>query len=116
MQVLSDNDRLLNELYTELINKDFKVTKEAIDDVSSDKRYMGDISTFLELYNNLTTDIINTGIIISAIVAFVKRSFSNFKVWIVTDTLEMSADEYLAMSDNARKAVEENFKVVIKQK
>jgi len=116
MQVLSDNDRLLNELYTELINKDFKVTKKDIDDTNSYKRYMGDISTFLELYNNLSTDVINTGIIISAIVAFVKRKFPDFKAWILTDTLEMSADEYLAMSDNARNAVEKNFKVVIKRR
>ena len=107
MQILSDNDRLLNELKIELSNKGFEVIKEDIDDVSSDKRYMGACS-FLAIFGGVAS--------LVTIVDYLERKFPDFKAWILTDTLEMSADEYLEMSDNARKAVEENFKVVIKRR
>ena len=136
MKIIAENDRLINELKIELSNsKDYIVKRvEIAEDENSDKRDMGDISTYLELYNNATTALINTTIIISAIVAFVKKYFPEFEVYIRTKKndeeeflevdkdeiekmpeipYEITAIEYLEMSDNAKKAIEKAFKEVI---
>lgn len=116
MKILSDNEKLLNELKINLTDSNLDVTKKEMENVDLDRRHMGDMATYLEIYNNATSAIVNTGVILTPIVLFLKRKYPEFKAYIFTDTLEITAEEYLEMSDEARTAVEENFKVIIKKK
>jgi hypothetical protein len=109
MKVLADNEKLLNELYIKLSENyiDVKKQENKTEDSESDKKYMGACS-FLVVVGGVASGI--------TIIDFLERRFPGYMAIFSTDSLSMTSEEYLAMSEDARKAVEKNFKVVIKKR
>jgi hypothetical protein len=109
MKILADNEKLLNELYINLSEKYSDVEKqENTTEVNEpDKKYMG-ACRFLVVVGGIAS--------VMTIIDFLERRFPEYMAIFSTDSLTMTSDEYLEMSEDARKAVEKNFKVIIKKR
>ncbi len=114
MNIVSDDTRLINELHIFLNNKDIEVEKiEQKSRELTDKRPMdGLLKTFLEIVVNTTTIAVNLTILND----YLKQNYPHLIMIFESDTLNMSMDEYMSMSDDGRRAVEENYNVLIKKK
>ena len=109
MKVLADNEKLLNELYIKLSESytDVKKQENKTEDSEPDKKYMGACS-FLVIVGGVASGI--------TIIDFLEKRFPEYMAIFSTDSLVMTSEEYLEMSEDARKAVEKNYKVIIKRR
>ncbi len=113
MKIESDDARLLDDLFYFLGQKKIEVEKvERMDEDTSERPMTGGFEGFLSMGADATA-------IITGLVLTIRYIHQNYPEWLVifkSDQIEMSADEFMAMSDNAREAVTKTYKVLIRKK
>jgi len=117
MRIVSDDKRVLNELFTYLDGKNIEIEKfEYKSDKLTDKRPMdGLLETILAIGANGTTIAVNLTILYD----YVKLNYPNFELKFIpfnSEKVEMSFESYTKMSDNAKNAISEHYDVLIKKK
>jgi len=102
MKIVSDNPKLLDELSS-------KFEAQRVQE-SKDDGGMGALETIAVL--------LDIAVSLIEIYEFLERNFPNWKLIFVpkSDEVEMTPEKYDALSPNAKKAVLEHYKIVIKKK
>ena len=116
MKIVSDDSRIVDELFDYLDIKGIEVDKleRPLDKVTS-KRPMGGLETYLSMGANATA--ILTGLAVSY--QYITKNHPNWYLVFIpfsNDKIETTYEEYEKMSDNAKKAISENYDVLIKKK
>lgn len=116
MRIVSDDSRILDELFDYLDIKDIEVDK--LDnplELVTGKRPMGGLETYLSMGANATG--ILTGLTLSY--HYIKKNHPNWYLVFIpssSDKIETTFEAYDKMSDNAKKAFSKNYDVLIKKK
>ena len=114
MKIYSENDKIINELYLELMGNNIPVEKEQIVNQEQDKKPMaGGFLYYLSVAGDFIT--VSGGIITA--INFLRRKYPDFIAYITSEKVTMTLDEYMSLSDSARRAMEENdIRVEIRKK
>lgn len=103
MKIVSDNAKILDELLNKFEGQKIQESK--------DDGGMGALETIALLFD--------IAVALMEVYEFLERNFPNWKLIFVpfkSDEVEMTPEKYDALSQNAKKAVLENYKIVIKKK
>ena len=103
MKIVSDNSKLLDELSNRFESERVQTSK--------DDGGMGALETIALLFD--------IALALIEIYEFLERNFPDWKLVFVpfkSDEVEMTPEKYDALSQNAKKAVLEHYKIVIKKK
>lgn len=115
MKIVSEDSRIINELFEYLDNKSIELEKvQVIDRNNSTTRPMGDLGTFLSMGANLTAILTGVGLAI----VYINRNFPEWYVVFLpkADEIPMTTDEYEKMSDDGKRAILEHYDIRIKKK
>ena len=120
MKIVSDDSRILDELFDHLDMEnieDFELEKiEVEDDNTSDERAMGgSINDFLSMSANA----IAVFTAIKTTISYINRNYPEWDIVFkpfVSNKYEVTMEKYESMSENAKKAIHENYDVVITKK
>jgi len=114
MKILSEDSRIIDELFDHLDMEGFDgiEKKELKRDDSLDERPMGGLESYLSMGANAMS-------IMVFLIPYVKQNYPDWNIIfkpLVSNKYETTLEKYEQMSDNSKKAVHENFDVVIKKK
>ena len=108
MKIVSENPKILDELFDELDIDGFDVDKVA---KSEEDGGMGVLATIAL--------ILGIGVSLIKIYEFLEKHFPDWKIVFEpfkSDEIEMTVEKYESLSENARKAILSKYKIIIKQK
>ena len=113
MKIVSDDSRILDELFDHLDMEGIEVEKIEVEDrTDSDERPMGGMDLWLSMGANATT-------IMVFVIPYIKQNYPDWDILfkpLFSKKYETTLEKYEKLSDNAKKAIHENCDVVIKRK
>jgi len=115
MKIVSDDKRIINELsdYLDSKNIDSQI-KKSDNNIDSTTKPMGVMETYLSMGANLTA-------ILTGVALTIRYITHNYPEWYVVflpkkDEVTMTSEAYEKMSDDAKKAVLQNYDIRITKK
>ena len=116
MKIVSDDSRILDEIFDHLDMEGIEVEKIEIEDNNiSDERAMGGIETVLSMGANAIS-IFTT---LQKTISYINQNYPEWDIIFkpfVSNKYKITLEEYESMSDHKKKALHENFDMVIKRK
>lgn len=108
MKIVSDDARILDEIYFDLESEEILEKVVEDNEVSEDEKPMGFLETTFLIVANAAA--------LATLHDYLERRLPEWWIQIKTNKLEMSFEEYSKMSNNAKKAISENFDILIKKR